>query len=146
MRLINKDNIDIVDFFIRIFKDRLEELAPHYTGDITFALLPDEENDYRDMMGRVGSIIYYSPQEVRKIGLSDTEMLAALAHEVGHIVYNTRGWQPDQEQRADSFAADLGLGTQMISAIEKIIESRRFNKLTSLLIGRIHFLQNMMRG
>ncbi len=104
-----------------------------------------QENEYHDIMGRVSNVIYYSEEEVGRIGLSDTEVLAALAHEIGHIVYNTRGWQRDQEERADSFAAELGLGTQMIAAIEKIISSRRYHNLTSLLVRRIHFLQNMVR-
>lgn len=146
MRLINRDNIEIVDVFIRLFSDALRETVTHYDNDIVFKRLPDEENDYRDIMGRVGNTVYFSEKEVGRIGLSDSEVLAALAHEIGHIVYNTRGWQQDSEQRADMLAAELGLGTQMISAIEKILESRRYEKLTSLLIGRIHFLQNMMRG
>ncbi len=97
-------------------------------------------------MGRIGRTVYISDEEVGMIGLTDPEIFAALAHEVGHIVYHTHDWQPDCEQRADMLAAYLGLGSQMIAAIEKILDSRRFSKLTSLLIGRIHFLQNMMRG
>lgn len=145
MRLINRDNIEIVDVFIRLYGELLEELAPHYKGDIIFRDLSDADNEYNDIMGRVGNVIYHSEKEVGHIGLSDTEVLAALAHEIGHIVYNTRGWQRDQEERADSFAAELGLGNQMISAIEKIISSHRYHNLTSLLVGRIHFLQNMIR-
>ena len=146
MRLINRDNIEIVDSFIRLYGKAIENAASHYTEPIVFRNLSREENDYGDIMGRIGSTIYISGEEVGRIGLSDPEIFAALAHEVGHIVYHTHGWQPDCEQRADMLAAELGLGSQMISAIEKILESRRFTKLTSLLVGRIHFLQNMMRG
>lgn len=146
MRLINRDNIEIVESFIRLYGEAIEQMASHYTEPIEFKVLTREENDYGDIMGRIGTTIYISEEEVGKIGLSDPEIFAALAHEVGHIVYHTRSWQPDCEQRADMLAADLGLGSQMISAIEKILESRRFTKLTSLLVGRIHFLQNMMRG
>lgn len=146
MRLINTDNIEIVESFIRLYGEAIGEAASHYTEPIEFRALTREENDYGDIMGRIGTTIYISEEEVGKIGLSDPEIFAALAHEVGHIVYHTRSWQPDCEQRADMLAADLGLGSQMISAIEKILDSRRFSKLTSLLVGRIHFLQNMMRG
>lgn len=145
MRLINKDDIEIVDAFIHMYGDVLGKIAPHYMGDIEFRRLQQSDNDYHDMMGRVGNVVYYSEEEVGKIGLSDTETLAALAHEVGHIVYNTRGWQQDSEERADMFAAELGLGTQMIAALEKIVSSHRFGKLTSLLVRRIHFLQNLER-
>lgn len=146
MRLINKDDIEIVDAFIRIFGDKVSELAPHYQRDIEFKRLRKSDNHYGDVMGRLGNVVYISPEEVGRLGLSDTEMLATIAHEIGHIVYSTCNWQPDCEERADSFAADLGLGTQMISAIEKILDSKRYEKLTRMLIGRIHYLQNMMRG
>ena len=146
MQFINRQDIEIVDIFVRMYGTLIEELAPHSVEPIEFRLLKDEENDYRDIMCRMGRTIYISPTEAGKIGLSDTEMLAAIAHETGHIVYQTNPWQPDSEQRADMWAAQLGLGSKMISAIEKILDSRRYKKLTSLLVERIHFLQNMMRG
>ncbi|MDE6143261.1 MAG: hypothetical protein K2F94_04215 [Muribaculaceae bacterium] len=146
MHFKNCDNIDIVDSFIRIFGGMLADIAPHYDGVIEFRLLTDRDNDCQDIMGRIGNVVYFSEEEVSRIGLSDVEILASLAHEVGHIVYNTRNWDIDCEHRADMLAAEIGLGSQMISAIDKILKSRRYNKLTSKLIGRIHFLQNHMRG
>lgn len=146
MRLINKDNIEIVDSFIRMYGDTVKQSAPHFDRDIEFRLLKEKDNDYRDIMGRLGRVVYYSPEEVGNIGLSTPEILASLAHEVGHIVYGTCGWQPDCEQRADSFAAELGLGAQMISAIGKLLDSRRYPRLTRSLVDRIHFLQNMERS
>lgn len=146
MQFINRQNIEIVDIFISMFGEPVSRLASHYTGSIEFKILEKDENTYDDIVVRMGNTIYISPEETGKIGLSDTEMLAVIAHEIGHIVYNTHSWQPDCEQRADQLAAMLGLGSQMIGAIEKIIDSRRYKKLTSLLVERIHFLQNMMRG
>lgn len=146
MQFINKQNIEIVDIFIRMFGDSVSKIASHFTEPIEFKLLDKEENTYDDIVVRMGRTIYISPEETGKIGLTDTEMLAVIAHEIGHIVYYTHSWQPDCEQRADQLAAMLGLGTQMIGAIEKILDSRRYKKLTSLLVERIHFLQNMMRS
>jgi hypothetical protein len=146
MQLINRENIEIVDIFTHIYGELLTSLTPHYEGTIEFKTLSKEENRYHDIMVRLGNVIYISKEESGMIGLTDTEMLAAIAHEIGHIVYNTRNWQSDCEHRADMLAAELGLGSQMIRAIEKILESRRYQKLTALLIQRIHFLQNMMRG
>lgn len=146
MQLINRENIEIVDIFTHMYGDLLNSLMPHYQGTIEFKNLLTDDNEYKDIMGRVGNVIFISREEAGKIGLTDTEMLAAIAHEIGHIVYNTRNWQADCEQRADMLAADLGLGSQMIRAIEKILDSRRYQRLTALLIQRIHFLQNMMRG
>lgn len=146
MQLINRQNIEIVDVFIRLFGEPVSRLASHSTAPIEFKILKDEENRYHDIMARVGRTIYLSPTEIGAIGLSDTEVLAAIAHEIGHIVYQTHAWQPDCEQRADMWAAQLGLGDQMIATIEKFIESRRYRDLTSLLVERIHFLQNMLRS
>lgn len=146
MYFINRENIEIVDVFIRLFGEPAAEQASHYTGPIIFKTLPTSGNKYKDIMVSVGNTIYISVEESGKIGLSDTEMLAAIAHEIGHVVYGAHSWLPDCEQRADMMAAKLGLGNQMIAAIEKIIDSRRYRQVTSLLVGRIHFLQNMMRG
>lgn len=144
MKLINRDGLPIVNAFIRLFGDAISSLVPSCCGDIEFRLLRESENEYHDLMGRVANIIYYSPEEVGRIGLTDSEILAALAHEVGHIAYNTRGWQQFCEERADTFAAELGLGRQMVSAIERILDSRKYPALSSQLIGRIHFLQNVL--
>ena len=67
MRLINKDNIEIVDVFIRLYGELIEDIAPHYKGDIVFKNLPADENEYHDIMGRVGNVIYHSEVEVGKI-------------------------------------------------------------------------------
>lgn len=146
MELINTEKIPVVESFVRLYGETINEIASHYDKPIYFRSLSHDENEYGDIMGRVGRTIYISEEEVGWIGLSVPEIFAALAHEVGHIVYNTHGWQSDCEQRADMLAAYLGLGRQMISAIEKILDSRRFSGLTSLLVARIHFLQNIMRG
>lgn len=143
MKLINEDKLAIVATFIRLYGDALEKIADHYGKAIVFKRLGKTDNQYGDLMARIGNTIYISEEEVGKLGLSDPEILASLAHEVGHVVYSTRGWDPDCEQRADSVASDFGLGTQMISAIEKFIESRRYPGLTSMLVARIHFLQNI---
>ncbi|MBD5357968.1 MAG: hypothetical protein HDR88_13330 [Bacteroides sp.] len=146
MKLINSDNIPIVASFIRLYGDVVSEVASHYDKPIIFRRLSSKENEYGDIMGRIGTTVYISEEEVGSIGLTYPEIFASLAHEIGHIVYHTHGWQLDCEHRADMLAAQLGLDSQMISAIEKILDSRRFPNLTSLLVGRIHFLQNMMRG
>lgn len=146
IRFENCDGIPIVDSFIRLYGDLISSFAPHFDKTIFFKSLSPRENRFRDIMGRVGQTVYISMEEVGKIGLTDPEILASLAHEIGHVVYSTRNWHIDCEQRADTLASDLGLGTQMITAIEKILESRRYERLTSMLVSRIHFLQNMSRG
>lgn len=144
MILQNTNNIPQVSAFIRMYGTSLEKLAGHVEKPIIFKRLRKIDNEYNDIMVRLGQTIYISEEEVGKLGLTDPEILAVIAHEVGHVIYSTNSWQPYCEERADSVAADLGLGSQMISAIEKIIDSRKYSQLTSNLVARIHFLQNMM--
>ena len=146
MHFINRQNIEIVDVFVRLFGEPVADEAPHFPHPIIFKRLRSEDNRYNDIMVSVGNTIYISVEESGSIGLSDIEMLAAIAHEIGHVIYGAHSWLPDSEQRADMLAAKIGLGNQMISTIEKFIESRRYSSLTSQLVGRIHFLQNMLRS
>lgn len=110
---------------------------------IEFLPLPDDENDYNDVIVKVANCIYISESQVGKMGFSNPELFAALSHELGHILYRTHPWTYDSEERADTLAAELGLGSQMISVIEKIIASRRFRYLTGALVQRIQFLQHL---
>lgn len=142
--MILQNNIPYVSAFIRMYGESLDKLANHIEKPIIFKSLNKIDNQYNDIMVRFGHTIYISEEEVGKLGLTDPEILAVIAHEVGHVIYSTNSWQPYCEERADSVAADLGLGSQMISAIEKIIDSRKYSQLTSNLVARIHFLQNMM--
>ena len=146
MHFINRQNIEIVDVFVRLFGEPVADEASHFHRPIIFKRLTSEDNRYNDIMVSIGNTIYISVEESGKVGLSDTEMLAAIAHEIGHVVYGAHSWLPDCEQRADMLAAKIGLGNQMISAIEKFLESRRYKDIASQLVSRIHFLQNMMRG
>lgn len=143
LQLSNIDSIPIADTFIRMFGDALSRMFPDFSRRLEFRLLRPESNDYRDIMVRLGDRIFISPEECGRLGLSDPEMLAVMAHELGHILYRTSPFDIDSESRADTLAAELGLGHQMIAAIERIISSRRFRHLTSQLVSRIQFLQHI---
>ncbi|MCM1319546.1 MAG: hypothetical protein NC217_04120 [Muribaculaceae bacterium] len=145
----NRYNLPAVDAFLRLYGELIEakfaELQhpiprPHI---IEFLPLPDDENEYNDVVVRVSNRIYISEQQVGLMGFTEPELFAALCHELGHILYHTHPWAYDSEERADTLAAELGLGNQMISVIEKIIASRRFRNLTAALVHRIHFLQHL---
>lgn len=143
MKLSNPHNLNIVDSFIRLYGNALGELGFSDDMEIEFLPLSDDENEYADIIVRLGRRIYLSEREIGRLGLSAPELFAAIAHEIGHIVYHTSPWDADAESRADTLAAQLGLGEQMIAVIEKIIASRRYRNLTSLLVQRIHFLQHL---
>lgn len=150
----NRFKLPVVDAFLRMYEDVLTEKfndrpitgadnGSHLPEVIKFLPLPDDENDYDDVVVKIANRIYISERQVGRMGFTYPELFAVLAHELGHILYHTHPWAYDSEERADSLAAELGLGSQMISVIEKIIASRRFRNLTSALVHRIHFLQHL---
>ncbi len=143
MELKNIDNLDIVSSFLRLYSDTVKEIGSFYKKDIRFFLLKDEENIYRDSILSFNGDVYISPVEIGRLGLSIPEIYAAIAHEIGHIVYRTHPWRHDSEQIADSFAADLGLRNQMISVIDRLISSKRHRNLVAEHVRRIQFLQNV---
>ena len=147
----NSYKLPVVESFLRLYEDALvrkfdemRELAADVKplpDTIEFLPLADAENEYDDVVVRLGNKIYISEKMTGQMGFSYLELFAVLAHELGHILYRTHPWGFDAEERADSLAAELGLATQMISVIEKIIASRRFRQITSALVRRIQFLQ-----
>lgn len=150
-KFTNKYALPEVDSFLRLYGDalvkRFDELRAISENKeelpevIEFVPLADEENEYDDVVVKLENRIYISKRMVGEMGFSYPELFAVLAHELGHILYRTHPWGFDAEERADSMAAELGLGAQMISVIEKIIASRRFRNVTSALVRRIQFLQ-----
>lgn len=143
MKLENPYNLPVVDAFIRLYGGVIADKCDWKNKDIRFLPLPDYDNKFRDIIVRYRDAIYISTSEIGKLGLTRPEIFASLAHELGHIVYGMQPFGIDAETRADGFAAELGLASQMISVIEKIIQSRRFRAITSQLVQRIQFLQHL---
>lgn len=145
MKLENPYNLPVVEAFIRLYADAINDKCDWKNKTIRFLPLPDHENKFRDVIVRYRDAIYISSSEIGKLGLTRPELFASLAHELGHIVYGMQPFGIDAETRADAFAAELGLGSQMISVIEKIIHSRRYRDITSRLVQRIQFLQHLVK-
>ncbi|MDE6682355.1 MAG: ImmA/IrrE family metallo-endopeptidase [Muribaculaceae bacterium] len=143
MKLENPYNLPIVDAFIRLYGELIADKCAWKDRTVRFLPLPDYDNKFRDIIVRYRDAIYISSSEIGQLGLTRPEIFASLAHELGHIVYGMQPFGIDAETRADGFAAELGLASQMISVIEKIIQSRRFRGITSQLVQRIQFLQHL---
>lgn len=148
MKVTNPYNIPIAASFLRLYGDAIAERFPLEQTEIEILPLPDDENHYDDLLVRLGRRIYISECQTGALGFTPPELYAAIAHEFGHILYHTHPWAPDAENRADTLAAELGLGDQMISVIEKIIQSRRFRHITAQLVQRIQYLTHLasLRG
>lgn len=145
MKFENPCNLPVVESFLRLYGDVIAEKCDWKNKTIRFLSLPDHENEFRDVIVRYRDAIYISQSEIGKLGLTRPEIFAALAHELGHIVYGMQPFGIDAETRADGFAAEIGLGSQMIAVIEKIIQSHRYHNITSQLVQRIQFLQHLVK-
>lgn len=143
MKIRNPYNNEVVASFLRLYGDLLERRFGDEAYDVDILPLPDDENEYDDIIVRLGKRIYISERRTGELGLSVPELYAAIAHELGHIFYHTDAWDADAENRADTLAAEIGLADQMIAVIEKIIASRRYRHITSLLVQRIQFLKHL---
>lgn len=143
MKILNPRDMSLADSFLRLFGATLERTFDSEDYVVEILPLPDSENHYNDIAVRLGKRIFISERQTGALGLTTPELYALIAHELGHIVYHTAPWDVDTETRADTLAAELGLGNQMISLIEKIILSRRYRDITSQLVRRIQYLKHI---
>lgn len=81
--------------------------------------------------------IIYNETLIRQLGLTESEQFAAIAHEIGHILHffleNKQYYsgQQGEEIYADMIACQIGLGEEMLSAIEKLEQSGIYLNLAS---------------
>ena len=143
MKITNHTDIKEVDSFLRLYGEVLQQRYGEIEKAVDILPLDEEDNDYGDIIVRLGNRIFISKSRVGELGLTIPELYAAIAHELGHIFYHTAPWDVDAETRADTLAAELGLGNQMINVIDKIICSRRYRHITSQLVQRIQFLRHL---
>lgn len=89
----------------------------------------DDTNKKND----INAAIIISPSMCRELELENTEILAAIAHEIGHIIYlscdrikNMSGcWK---EIYADKIATDIGLSKPMTSLLMKLKSSNYYSQ------------------
>lgn len=77
-------------------------------------------------------------------GLTTDEQYALIAHEVGHFVASIeriQQWGFDEEVYADSIAVKIGLHNELMSALQKLINSPMTDKTSiPVLQSRINLL------
>ena len=73
--------------------------------------------------------IYFNTEIWRKHSLSEYELFALLAHEIGHSIDTTdRNKRDEREVNADIFAIQLGFKTSLISGLQKLIDSGDYSE------------------
>lgn len=71
-------------------------------------------------------LIVINTETIARLNLSDSELDAVIAHELGHIFNdpnrNNPNYNEDQEFYADHFVRSIGLSEPLLSSIEKFLE------------------------
>lgn len=81
------------------------------------------------LANRANKIVFFNPTRASELELSQSELMALFAHEIGHLVDSTRTDEDgngdpssEREYNADNFALELGLGEYLLSGLIKINE------------------------
>lgn len=96
----------------------------------SFAYYIQKEGDTADT---TNAGIVFNSDMIDFYGFNESEQLACVAHEIGHILYffldNKDNYPPGQGEEiyADSIAIRIGLSAELLSAIGKIERSGIFN-------------------
>ena len=76
--------------------------------------------------------IVFTQSLIDELELTESEQFAAIAHEIGHILYfylENKDSYPCEEIYADSIACRIGLSNPTISIIDKLISSGKYQDL-----------------
>ena len=121
---------------------KLQENVPLIEGlsNDTFAFSIDSKSD------AVFAAIILSPELYELLNFTEMEKMAAIAHEVGHVIHyfnealNTAGTMMI-EIKADEVAAELGLAEPLKSVLHKLKSSKQYSeKQCQLMDLRIQIL------
>lgn len=95
---------------------------------------------------RATSVIVKVPEECDHFSFTEDEMIAMMAHELGHLLDNTRIESPgcmEMEVNADHFAVILGLKDALSFALQKMIATGDFSEQEEKSMrSRIEILNN----
>ncbi|CDA45347.1 putative uncharacterized protein [Prevotella sp. CAG:5226] len=87
-----------------------------------------ETNDAKDTI----SGIIINDELCSQLKLTTNDKLAAIAHEIGHIMFFfLENKQIDEEFKADEFACQMGLSVELLGLLEKLQKSGIYNEHTT---------------
>lgn len=136
----NKTNLDVFDIFSKEYGQKAIALFPDFKKIQINAVYHNNSSD-KDSFNKYDAFgFYYDFQSelkyaeiiinidaCMKLKLTEMEMIAATAHEMGHIRYteiNQTTYQgEDVELECDDFACSLGLGKPLYSLLKRLIDS-----------------------
>lgn len=87
-----------------------------------------ETNDAKDTI----SGIIINDELCSQLKLTTNDKLAAIAHEIGHIMFFfLENKQIDEEFKADEYACQMGLSVELLGLLEKLQKSGIYNEHTT---------------
>lgn len=143
--IINKTNLEVFDTFVQKYGQKALVLYPEFDDIQIYAVSIfntryAEEVDFyeHDSFGfyfnyiaepKYAEIIV-NVETCRKMNFTEQEMMAAIAHELGHIKYTNINEVDEQDKfseiYSDEFTCDIGLGKPLSSLLNKFINSGDF--------------------
>lgn len=141
MKFINEKGIKVVSNFIDRYSAEFNASTNENTT-IVFRSLP-VNNQHNEPLRCYANIIEYSEEISNRLGMSEIEIYAMIAHEIGHIMdkINNRTDTIPREICGDSMACMIGLRKPMISALKKMIASNLYPNESEMMNGRIDVLE-----
>lgn len=89
--------------------------------------------------------IVFTQSLIDELNLTESEKFAAIAHEIGHVLYfylGNKNSYPSEEVYADSVACRIGLKDSILSVIDKLICCGKYQDLANQLEIRKMFISN----
>ena len=141
--LLNKFQIHIVSHLETIYTKRAQ-----FNNNDTFAFFLDKEGV--DASSTYAEIIV-NIELCGKLELTEQELLAGIAHEIGHIILYFRldkfFYQGQEEEKySDTFACKIGLANPLFSLLNKLINSKLYtNEQSRLMQERLLSIQQYIK-
>lgn len=153
----NRSDISCLSFFNEEFRSKIEELCPllkqftiYIVNKNDSKFTNDAHLDDNDAFGfylvkdqaPISSTyveIIVDKKICQKLNLTQSEMMAAIAHEIGHVIKFFRVDAEDlqgleEEVCCDMYACRIGLATPLYSLLCKLIDSNLYNQEQSAMI------------
>lgn len=141
----NNSQLSIFDSFIELYGDdkmcKAIDCRCITFNQCPFCGVNKNDSPFETASGNIACSI----EICKDLNLSDCEMYAMIAHEVGHIYYQT--WNMCipilcKEILADSAAIHFGLEKELASALNKLVNSGNYEDVKKDLCTRIDVLLN----
>ena len=166
MQLIkNTDNIEVFDMFNKKYGQKVLSLFPelneieihavNHNNATTIAQKDLDEKDtfaffFNEKENPKYAEIIINKDACKLFDFSEQELMAAIAHEIGHIIKRVRLnfviIEQDEEIISDDYVCKIGLGSPLLSLLNKFVNSGFYlEKALEPIRQRIHIIERSIK-